>query len=580
MLPKNNKNNGFKGMIRAIFDQEKELPAEDREPEALPITEADPERVKMPEQPVGVLPPMKGALLQLWHRWAGETMPPELSLIGTLDERQIHLDKIQLEREALRLAVQLEKDARKRVQEIEAAEQRETMPLNARCHVYISRDKMLAWLFLFPPVGEEGTLLMEDIGGALQNYKVTSGIDSSMVVRAFQEKSYFRLLPIAVGTPPVQGTDGSIVEHYAHSLEFEVKIDENGLADYKSSNYVRQIYKDDVICDIILPVPGQPGLCVDGSIVDPKPVRAAKVPRGSNTTVTEDGLYLIATMDGHLEYRNEAFQVRPVMVIQGDVDYEVGNIVFTGDVHVMGDVRENFCVNATGSVVIEGLVEAATVEAGGDLTITRGVVGDNRALLRSRGTIRVKYLENCVVFAGRGVYADCIMNSQVFSDTVIVCSGRGSIIGGALTAAECIRAKMIGAQSGRLTELTLGVLPYVQHELQSIQGDIEIVRQEQEELEKELAYLAQRQGLEGSDARLAKARMRRSVLEMKIQQFTRRQERLEPMVPDVGRCRLECGVVYPNTTLTVRERVWTARDVKKSCKVVYDVREEVLKEVY
>ena len=98
---------------------------------------------------------------------------------------------------------------------------------------------------------------------------------------------------------------------------------------------------------------------------------------------------LIATQDGHLTFAHEAFQVSPLLEIQGDVDYSTGNIDFSGDVHICGDVRENFTVHAQGTVTVDGLVEAATVEAGGDLVIARGVVGDGRALLKSNGCVRL-----------------------------------------------------------------------------------------------------------------------------------------------------------------------------------------------
>lgn len=62
---------------------------------------------------------------------------------------------------------------------------------------------------------------------------------------------------------------------------------------------------------------------------------------------------LIATMDGHLEYSNGAFYVRPVLEIRGDVDYSTGNIDFIGDVQIAGDVRENFSVRATGSITVD-----------------------------------------------------------------------------------------------------------------------------------------------------------------------------------------------------------------------------------
>lgn len=607
-MAENKEGKGLKGFFKSLFSEEiteevqeeavKEVKAEKNEaPKALKFTPA--------------YHSITGSLLQFWRLWAGNQMPPSLSLTAILHENgQEHgLDLAKLEKEWARINLQVEMHTKRHLQTLEKAmneaksramkeqeEQRkkakdagenpesivvypQEVDMDAQFLVYLSHDKLVAWLLILPPHGK-GTLRVDEVGRALQNHQVTSGIDTACLTSLATEKPYFKMIPIAVGTPAIEGTNGSVVERFPRVLEYEVKLDEEGVADYKSSNYVRQVYKDTVICDIILPVEGTPGLSVDGKVIQPKAVRPAKVPKGRNTTITEDGLQMVATMDGNLEFKGDGFHVRPVMEIAGDVDYETGNIDFTGDVHVKGDVRENFSVTATGSVTVDGLVEAATVEAGTDLLITKGVVGDNRALLKCQGTLRAKYLESCVIYAGKAVYSDCIMNSQVHSDGIIdVTSGRGSVVGGALVAAAGIRAKMIGAESGRRTELTMGTLPVVQAELQDLREELEANRKESAELDRQLAYLEARQGMEGSDPRIARARMRRSVLAMKEQQATNRIETLEGQTADLSRCRLECDLVYPITTLQVGNATWTAKTNVVRCRVAYSEHERCLKEV-
>lgn len=51
--------------------------------------------------------------------------------------------------------------------------------------------------------------------------------------------------------------------------------------------------------------------------------------------------------------------MKPLFYVYGDVDFNVGNIDFLGDVHISGDVREDFVVHATGTVTVDGLVEGA-----------------------------------------------------------------------------------------------------------------------------------------------------------------------------------------------------------------------------
>ena len=601
-------NKGLRGFLKSLIADEESPQEEQKKPEAAieeKVVEQKVEEEKKRAEPV--YHTITGSVLALWNSWAGQRMPPRVSLTADLNTEGLDLQK--LEQDWARLGLQMELEAKKRLKLIQTEESKartkaqneensrrakaraeggnedkifvvpEPVNLDAECLAFISRDKLVAWLMVLPPCGS-GVFRMEDVGKVLQAHQVSSGMDTAKVMSLAKEVPYFQLIPIAVGTPAVEGTNGSIVEHFSRTQEFRVKITEDGIADYKSSNYVRQVFKDTVICDIIPPVEGTPGLSVDGKVIQPKPVRPAKVPKGRNTTITEDGLQLVSTMDGHLEFKGEGFQVRPVMEIEGDVDYEIGNINFTGDVHVKGDVRENFSVVATGSVTIDGLVEAATVEAGGDLVITKGVVGDNRALIKAQGDVRSKYLESCVTYAGKCVYTDCIMNSQVYSDGCIdVTSGRGSVVGGTLVAAAGIRAKMIGAESGRKTELIMGVLPVVQTELGDLTNELQANREEDEELVRQLSFLEARQGMQGSDPRIAKARMRRSVLAMKEQQIAKRIEYLEEQRPDLSKCRLEADTVYPVTTLQVGNATWSAKQNLVHCRVQYSEQERCLKEV-
>jgi uncharacterized protein (DUF342 family) len=440
---------------------------------------------------------------------------------------------------------------------------------------------MVAWIFIFPPVGESGKLKIEDVGKALQKSGVTAGVDSNIIVQLTQQDFYYELVPIACGVPVIEGEDGKVEELYPRQFEQSIKIDENGVADYRSLTYVQLIEKGKTICNILPPVEGKAGLRVDGKVVEPKRVRPAKLPAGSNTELSEDGAHLLAAIDGHLVFSGDVFMVRPLLDIKGDVDYSTGNIDFRGDVHVHGDVRENFFVRATGTITVDGTVEAANIDAGGDLIVSSGVLGDNRATIKSGGCVRVKYLESCVAYAGKGVFADCIMAANVYSDdSVSVTTGRGAIIGGNIVAARKITANIIGSQSGMKTSLTLGLLPYTQEKNRTIADDIKTIRQEMKELNKTLEYLESQQGMSaGVDEKFAKARLRKSVLTMKENKLVRTRDEQQNAAPDLSSCRVECGVIYPITSVKIHDDMWKVDKVRKACTLTYDKELASIREV-
>lgn len=534
-----------------------------------PNTELPGERTQLP---VG-----EGALLELWRRWYGAAAPMVLSLAGERPDLETYLGEGALEKEKLRLKLRLEQDAKNHLLALKQAEQRDE-DVDSSCGVYLSENKMVAWIMLFPPSDPEMDLRFDRIGKAMQAVGITTGLDSVAVMRLFQEKAYLQLTPIAFGTPVVQGEDGQIIELRPRELESAIKIDENGVADYRSQNYVQLICQGDEIYEIIPPKEGRPGLRVDGKVVEPRQIQAKKVPKGRNTVLSEDGRHVVASSDGHLVFANGAFHVKPVLEISHDVDYSTGNIDFHGDVHIHGNVRENFSVRATGTVVIDGLVEAALIEAGGDLVIASGVLGDYKAVIRSRGNIRVKYLENCVAYADKSVYADCIMLSQIFSDdTIDVTGGRGTVIGGTLTAARLVKARLIGSQAGRRTKIVLGKLAVAEEKAGDSQTELEAVRREIREQDRELQRLVEQQGVAGDGGALAKAQLRKSVLAMKEMQLLKRFENLQHTPPDLSQCRLESGTIYPITQVEIGEARLTLQTIQHACRLRYDVETERIK---
>lgn len=569
-----------KGLFATLFGTHK-----NSEEDSVGGDDGLPEEVK-PEEPVVIdsyfdIGP-ETALYQLWRRWNAAAPPPRLS-IGT-EEEGVLLTGRALEQEKSRVRDTLEREAKKRLAAYlalpvpkppeEGEPELEQPSLPAQCVTCVSSDWMTAWGFLFPPLAGGADPSLEELGKAMGASHITAGIDSEAVTSMFISKDYFKLRLIARGTPVTEGEDGSIEERYPRQRPQGVQVDELGQVDYRSQSYVQVVQKGEVICDIIPPVPGTDGVRVDGKAIQPRGVKPAKVPKGSNTTISEDGAQLIATMDGHLEYSGSAFQIKPMLEVGNNVDYSTGNIDFRGDVHIRGDIRENFSVRATGTVTVDGLVEAATVEAGGDIVIAKGVLGDNKALLKAKGSVRARYLESCVVYSGDCTYADCIMACQIFSDNAIsVTTGRGTVIGGGLTAACRVEAKIIGSKSGRETEITLGALPYVQEEKRNNEIDLEAIKEELAELERQLNYLEAKQGIAGSSGQIAKGRLRKSVLAMKVDKLARRQEELEEMTSDLSQCRLECGTVYPVTKLTIGSSVRNIEQMWTKCTAVYDVRE-------
>ncbi len=447
--------------------------------------------------------------------------------------------------------------------------------------IILSEDGMTAWLFLLPPSGKGKRLTVADGQTLLREAHVTFGADQRALFLVFTTKPYFRLCPVARGTLPTEGQDGWITEHFPRDFSRFAGNEDGGTVDYRAQACVQVIEKGTAICDIHPPTEGVAGTRVDGAAVPAKAVNPATVPAGSSTALSEDGTKLLADMDGFLDFRDGAFHVKNILNITSDVDYSTGNIDFRGDVIIRGDVREQFSVKATGNISINGMVEAASVEAGGDVVISAGVSGNNQAVIRGKN-VRARHLENCTVYA-ECVESDYILTSRIFSsDSVVAAGSRGSIIGGQVVAVNRIKANSIGSQSGRSTEITLGVQPEIREELHANRKELAALRDKASELLKRAMYLKKRMEEQGHEDRRSATEIQAAhgnLVQMTEREKTllARQQELTEALSQLHRCRLEGGTVYPGVRLTIGSAIRNIETVAHNCTAVFDTEEMDIK---
>ncbi len=143
-----------------------------------------------------------------------------------------------------------------------------------------------------------------------------------------------------------------------------------------------------------------------------------------------------------------------------NVGTATGNITSEGSVIVSGNVQAGFSIVATGSVEVRGVVEGASITAGGDIIIARGMNGMGKGILKAGGSVVAKYVENATIEAGTFVEANSIMHSKVSAGTQVTVDGkRGFIAGGSVRATEKVECKLLGSAMGADTLVEVGVDP-------------------------------------------------------------------------------------------------------------------------
>ena len=322
-------------------------------------------------------------------------------------------------------------------------------------YLRIDEDEMAAWLYLTPPA-EGQTYTKRDLENYLELNGVVKGYHSSNLSAMVKKKVYDREILVARGEETKPGTDGYFEYLFAPEEHVGPKVNEDGSVDYSSMSALQNVHKGDKVAVYHYAVQGVDGYTVVGGQMKADPVRDLPPMRGKGIT-RENGVYY-AQSDGKIEVKEGKIDIQNVHEIMGDVDAIIGKIEFFGDVIINGNVEGGIVIRAGRNIEVHGTTGAASLFAGGDVMLTRGIQGGGK--ISARGNVFAEFIENTTVDAGGLVQANVILNARVSAkDKVISIGKRGAIIGGSVHALKGIEAMTAGNDVELKTALHSGYAP-------------------------------------------------------------------------------------------------------------------------
>jgi uncharacterized protein (DUF342 family) len=308
------------------------------------------------------------------------------------------------------------------------------------------------------PLTREETLVALQQAGIAINDTVQAKIDAFI---AAQADAKARAVPfvVAVGKAPFEAQDAEFVLDEALKGRPEAKDEDH--VDYYSFNSVVTVDADTPIGRLTPIVPGEKGVDVYGKIIELKhhPVEVtldSTVRRAEN-----DPTRVIAAAAGKITYLNHTLSMNELVVIEGNVDFECGNINAATDVAIKGTVLDLFKVQSKKSIRVGGAIQAADVEAGGDVTIRGGVFGRKKGFVKAGGCIVAKFAEEADLTAAGDIRItrEC-MNSRIRAEGKFLVA-RGAVIGGEVYGREGVQVGAIGSEAGIQTTVIVGIHPSI-----------------------------------------------------------------------------------------------------------------------
>ena len=200
----------------------------------------------------------------------------------------------------------------------------------------ISSDGMEAYLRL--PVPSLGEPYTEDkILQFLSEKGVCVGIQKEAIKGLLDAGIYERDVRVAVGTKPVDGTDGYYEYEFNSDFSKKPKIREDGTVDYWSMNLIEVVREGQEIAKYHPAVEAKAGVDVKGRPVTGKHGRELPPLKGKGFERSEDNLTYVAVISGKITKQEDRITILPIYEISGDVDISIGNIDFVGDVVIHGN---------------------------------------------------------------------------------------------------------------------------------------------------------------------------------------------------------------------------------------------------
>lgn len=442
----------------------------------------------------------------------------------------------------------------------------------------IDERRMWVSLAIKEPEGEEASYFSPDfIEAYLKENGIKAGIDKEAIAALSDSVAYGQEVIVARGKPPVKGRDGCY--NFTVMLE-DVKskpvVNADGSVDYYNSLKLAMVKKDEIIAVYVPPTSGEYGYTVFSEMLPPMKGRDIKPLRGKGFSVSEDKKEYRALYDGRIYTENERIIIEKLYYVKGDLDIEQGNIKFNGDVEIRGDVRSGLSIEADGSIFIHGHVGACRLIAGGSITIRKGVQGRNKCEIIAKGDIACSFVERCYIKSDANIYADSILDSEIFAkQKVVVSSKKGLIVGGIVTGNQGIFAKEAGNDIGIMTILKTGMVSDYLQRIAELRIQKEKVNRELDLIERNhKAY----ETLDGSKHTKETEAIRMKLVRAKVVKSTERKQltdEINLLNEEVENIKKEAvvkisGIAYAGIVIHIKNQEFTVKD---SCKeVVFRLR--------
>lgn len=326
--------------------------------------------------------------------------------------------------------------------------------------IEIADSGLTAIAIIAPPENGGTAVTLEDLRDMMAKERVTYGIhhESALASGIARGRKNYSRFEVARGRQPGVGVDAYLDRFWARRSQ-KADHDHEGDVDHRETGIVESVNSEEIIARKVDAGHGAHGITVSGEVLAGEKGKDRVFIAGRNVESLHNGAYFKSLINGVPRVNGNIISVQPVYIVDGNVDFAIGNINFSGTVIVNGSIIDGFTVNADEDIFVKGNIDAAYVSAGGNLEVEGGILTRFSGYAVAGKNIYARYIRNSIVEAEGNIYAGReIVDSFVRANGSILCDrGDGRITGGDIMARDEIIARQLGSRMETATVLRVGM---------------------------------------------------------------------------------------------------------------------------
>lgn len=357
--------------------------------------------------------------------------------------------------------------------------------------IQLSEDEMCATLSY---ASRPEQLDREQFLAQLKASGITYGINTDVVdAIVADDTDKKRRVCIAEGKKPQRGKDGWYEFFFEKEEDLAIRNTGTDTPDYQLSGKLMVVNKGQKLMQYHAAEFGKSGFTVTGKFLMGQKGTELQVIHGYGFTFFKDKKIYAAAMDGKMEYQDHQLIVTPLHVYDEVIKTtKTGIIEAEGSVYVKGNVESRTQIKATGDILIDGSVETAELESGGNVYIRKGMNASYKGKIKAKGDVYAQFLEAVEVTAEGNIYANYSMDSQLKTSRNIYLTGsKGALVGGSASAEQGMQMRRAGNSVGSKTNVYFGAFEETRRiaigldeQIKRTKEEIETLVKAQSELEK------------------------------------------------------------------------------------------------